>query len=686
MWRKKYCFLMAMTLSCISASSQTAADTVKRLDDVIVTATRKSTAIAQLPYAASILTKNAAQKQLSRTVPESLSGLPGIFIQKTNHGGGSPFLRGLTGNQSLVLVDGIRLNNSIFRYGPNQYMTLIDPYIVEKIEVVKGTGSVQHGSDAMTGVINIQTTSLQLGSRPNWQEKALIRLSEAGMELTVRPELKYEGKKFAFVVGGSSKMFGDLKGGDTTGFQRPTGYDEKSFDLKMKIDLGNNWNMTAAYQWLNQNNVPVFHKYKLENFAVNTSDPLKRGFGYLQAKKVFRSTFFKQLDIFVAEQMISEQRYSRRNGSQVLRIEDDKAKTVSGGADLLIRFNRFWEANTGIETYNDFIESERIDKDGMSGSTKQLRGLYPDNSTYSNFSIYNLHHLSLGRLKAEAGIRLNFFNAAITDTSLGKIRISPSAAVFQGGLNYQVFKPVYLYANISDGFRAPNIDDLGTLGIVDFRYEIPAYDLKPERSLNTELGVKIVTKKVSFSTAVFNTSLTGLITRVSTGARISGYPVFKKINVDKGYIRGWETQIEVRPFKRVGFYGNATSLFGQSITRNQPLRRIPPFNARLGADFTTTQWIAGLTFDHASPQRRLEAGDKSDNRIPAGGTPGFNLLNLYSGYQNKSLTFRLYWNNIFNADFRTHGSGINGMGSAVSGMLIISLNQNNEKGRSGKNS
>ena len=682
MLRVRVYILLVFTFIFFSATSQTAVDSVKRMDDVVVTATRKPTAVASLSYSVNSLSKNLIQRQLSRTVPESLNGIPGLFIQKTNHGGGSPFLRGLTGNQSLILVDGIRLNNSIFRYGPNQYLTLVDPYLVEKIEVVKGTGSVQHGSDAMTGVINIQTTALQLGSKPNWQEKALIRLSEAGMEFTQRPELKYEGKKFAFVVGASSKKFGDLKGGDTTGFQRPTGYGEFSYDMKMKIDLGAEWYLTAAYQWMNQTNVPVFHKYRLENFAVNTSDPLKRGFGYVQAQKIFKSTFFKQLDIFVAEQMIGEQRYSRKNGSAVIRHENDVVKTVSCGADLLVQFNKVWDANTGIEVYNDLISSKRSDKDGLSGTVKQLRGLYPDNGTYANFSIYNLHHLHWGRLKAEAGVRFNFYTAKITDTTLGNVKISPSAAVFQGGLNYQLLKPLFLYANISDGFRAPNIDDLGTLGIVDFRYEIPAYDLKPERSVNTEIGLKFITRNISFSTALFKTNLYGLITRVATGAAMNGYQVYKKINVDRGYIKGWETQFGYKLFKGLNIYGNATSLFGQSITRNQPLRRIPPFNARLGGDFTTSQWTAGLTFDHASPQRRLDAGDNADNRIPAGGTPGFNLLNLYSGYQHKSLTFRLYWNNIFNTDFRTHGSGVNGMGSAVSGMLILSLNQSNEKRRS----
>lgn len=389
--------------------------------------------------------------------------------------------------------------------------------------------------------------------------------------------------------------------------------------------------------------------------------------------------FFKQLDIFMADQLISESRYAQKNGSRVLRFEKDDASTVSGGADLLVQFNKVWDVNTGIEIYNDLISSKRSEKDELSGSVKQLRGLYPDHSTYSNFSLYNLHHLNLGRLKAEAGVRFNFYTAKITDTTLGSVKISPSAAVFQGGLNYQLLKPLFLYANISDGFRAPNIDDLGTLGIVDFRYEIPAYDLKPERSVNTEIGIKFITRNISFSTALFKTNLYGLITRVATGAAINGYTVYKKINVDRGFIRGWEAQFDLRPFRGFNVYGNATSLFGESITRNQPLRRIPPFNARLGTSFTKKQWTGGLTFDHASPQRRLDAGDKADNRIPAGGTPGFNLLNLYSGYQHKSLTFRLYWNNIFNADFRTHGSGVNGMGSAISGMLILSLNQSNEK-------
>ena len=138
--------IIALLIFCqfaIPVFSQDKTDTIASMDEVSVTATKRLSQSSRLPYSITILSREDASRQLSRTVPESLTGIPGVFIQKTNHAGGSPFLRGLTGNQSLILVDGIRLNNSIFRYGPNQYMTLVDPFIVEKVEVIKGTGSVQ---------------------------------------------------------------------------------------------------------------------------------------------------------------------------------------------------------------------------------------------------------------------------------------------------------------------------------------------------------------------------------------------------------------------------------------------------------------------------------------------------------------------------------------------------------------
>ena len=94
---------------------------------------------------------------------EALEREVGVMMQRTGAGQASPFVRGLTGPQVLILVDGVRMNNSTFRYGPNQYFATIDPGTIERIEVVRGPQSVLWGSDAIGGVINVVTRSTDPG-------------------------------------------------------------------------------------------------------------------------------------------------------------------------------------------------------------------------------------------------------------------------------------------------------------------------------------------------------------------------------------------------------------------------------------------------------------------------------------------------------------------------------------------
>ena len=654
----------------IPASSS---DTVRLMDEVVVSATRDRVAGSVLPYAVGVYTRRDMQRQVSRTIPEALSGMAGIHIQKTNHGGGSPFVRGLTGNQTLIMVDGIRLNNSVFRYGPNQYMTLVSPDIVDRIEVVKGSGSVSYGSDALTGVVNILTTSLDFSTQPRWSGRVTGRLTSSGIEYSGRPEIKYEGRRFSMVAGVSSRQFGDLLGGDTTGFQRPSGYRERSFDVKTLADLGKGWRMTLSVQHLQQTDVPVYHKYKLENFAVNDSDPIGRNFGYIRLEKTMFPTLSGKLSITGALQGMKEGRQSRKNGSSVLRVEEDQVLTRSGSLDLSLRFTPFWSSNSGAEVYADRVTSMREDQRLDLGTANTLRGLYPNDATYLNAAVYSMHHLDFGAWRVEGGVRYNIYRAAMTDLTLGSVTLKPLALVFQGGVNYRITSGWHLFGQVSEGFRAPNIDDMGTLGIVDFRYEAPAFDLRPEKSFNMEAGLKIHHPHFAAQASIFRTNLRDLITRIKTTQVISGYDVYRKENVDRGYIQGFEVQARLEPLNGLRFTAAAATTYGQSITRNEPLRRMPPFTARLGAEYGKDRVFGGVIFDHANMQRRLEAGDKSDNRIPKGGTPGFNLLNAYGSVALNNVTIRAYLNNIFNTDYRTHGSGINGMGRSVSLTALVDI-------------
>ena len=106
--------LATLNLAKVDSIPASSTDTVRLMDEVVISATRDRVAGSVLPYAVGVYTRRDMQRQVSRTIPEALSGMAGIHIQKTNHGGGSPFVRGLTGNQTLIMVDGIRLNNSAF--------------------------------------------------------------------------------------------------------------------------------------------------------------------------------------------------------------------------------------------------------------------------------------------------------------------------------------------------------------------------------------------------------------------------------------------------------------------------------------------------------------------------------------------------------------------------------------------
>ncbi|MFM2143657.1 MAG: hypothetical protein RLZZ476_2201, partial [Verrucomicrobiota bacterium] len=124
------------------------------LPDTVVTATRSSQKTAQVPSAVKKLDKKQVEERLPRTFPEALRETPGVAIQKTANGQGSPFIRGFTGFRTLMMVDGIRYNNSTFRDGPNQYWALIDPLSLESVELLPSEGSVLYGSDAIGGTVN----------------------------------------------------------------------------------------------------------------------------------------------------------------------------------------------------------------------------------------------------------------------------------------------------------------------------------------------------------------------------------------------------------------------------------------------------------------------------------------------------------------------------------------------------
>lgn len=642
------------------------------LQTVTVTATRTALDENLQPYHVASLRQADIALFAPRTSPEALMMMPGVFVQKTNHGGGSPFIKGLTGNQVLIMMDGIRLNNTTYRYGPNQYLNTVDIFQVDRIELAKGTGSVQYGSDALGGVLQLFTRLPVFAEKRKWGGSVQARLLSSSMEQSFRSEMQYSSKRLAFQVGLTKRAFGDLIGGDTTGRQYPSGYDETGIDGTMRIKLANKTLFTYGFQHLRQTEVPVYHKLVLENFARNHHALQERSLQYIRTESSFNHLLLHKLTFTASFQRSNEIRESAKKNSVITRRENDLV-TTSGLTLVAESVKGIWSANSGVEYYADKVRSDRADY--SSAGNKSLRGLYPDNASSESISIYSLHQLKFRKLVLHAGLRANQFFLQLFDSTLGNVRVTPNALVANLALSYQFNQQSSFFANIGNGYRAPNIDDLGSLGIVDFRYELPSTKLQPEHALHVEVGFRMVSKKSRFQFSAFQMELKDMIARVRVGKdSINSYPVYRKENIEQAYIIGAEAQMNFTFLKGLQIGSSITYTYGQNQTRNEPLRRIPPLFGNAFIKISSRGVDIQLVCQAAAKQDRLAQGDKEDNRIPTGGTPGWVISNLFVIKQIKNILLQAALYNIGNNDYRIHGSGINGQGRSLGLSMKFQIN------------
>lgn len=662
---KKYYFLLSLIFS-INVSAQKEDSSFINLDSAIVTSRSIKILDTKNSFVISSITNKQIVEKGARTTPETLQGVSGVFIQKTNHGGGSAFIRGLTGNQTLIVLDGIRLNNAIYRYGPNQYLNSIDMFTVDKIDVLKGIGSVEYGSDAMGGVIHVKTKENASKELNKISLNNSSKFISSDMEKTNRTAIQYATNKWDFIGGISLKKYGDLVGGGNIGKQTSTGYNEINYDLKTRIKINNQSELIYSSQNTIQKNVPIYHKIALENFKTNQIDYQIRYLNYLKYKYISHKKWISEIIINASTQRSIEQRSNQKNNSSVFRNEADTVKNIGLTAEIISKLNKNWTMNSGFDYYKDEIFSEAIETSSELNTQVFKRGLYPNGAIYKNSSLFNIHNLNFNKLNIVAGLRYNFLHIQMNELTLGNIAINPSALVSNFGINYQLNQHGFLFGSITTGYRAPNIDDLGSLGIVDFRYEIPSYDLKPEKSLNTEIGYKYRSNKIDFSIAAFKMKLKDIIARVLLdGQVINSYQVYNKKNIESSYINGAEVNYNYLLSKYLTWYTNATYTYGQNVTKNEPMRRIPPLFGQNKICFVKKNKTLAITHQFAGKQDRLAQGDKDDNRIGKLGTPGWNIFNVDAGWEFKNLSLNTSLINISNVQYKTHGSGVYAMGRAV---------------------
>jgi len=659
-------------------------------EPIVVTATRHEQSIFDVPAFVDVVTNRRIAESLYRTLPEALRDVPGISVQKTAQGQGSPILRGFTGFRTLMLIDGIRLNNSVFREGPNQYWNTIDPYSIEQLEIVKGPSSVLYGSDAIGGTVNAITRGPGTGGSGegfSYGGRAFLRLSSAERSHILRGELRGAWDETVGVYGGGSfKNFGDIEAG--SGRKPTTGYDELDGDLKFEYLLDPDARLVVAHQSVDIDDAWRTHSTIFaEPFEESTigSDLRRvldqhRELTYLQFHAENRDSFIETARFSLSWHAQNEEED---------RIRSDGRRDIQGFDVGTLGLTAQFETPSpvgrwtyGVEYYRDEVDSFRrtYNADGTLNAVR-IQGPVADDASYTLADVYIQNDVPIGEsLNLIVGGRYTSADAEadrVEDPQTGdEIALSDDhdALVASARLLYRIDEEDrwHLFGGASQGFRSPNLSDLTRLDFArSDEIETPSPGLDPEHFISYELGCKTRLDDFSAQVSFFHTDIDDMIVRQPTGALIGGLREVTKRNSGEGYVHGVELGASWRAHPQLTAFGTFAWMEGEidayptsdPVLAREPLSRVMPTTLQLGLRWdvpTCSAWIEGVV-TIADEADRLSSSDLADTqRIPPGGTPGYAVLSLRSGWKiQENLELTLAIDNVTDEDYRIHGSGVN---------------------------
>jgi hemoglobin/transferrin/lactoferrin receptor protein len=660
-------------------------------DIPVVSASRRSQNRLQSPRSVSVITGEEIRRRNFRTVPEALAGVTGVFLQQTNYAGGSPILRGMVGNRILILINGVRMNNGIYRLGPNQYLSWIDIGTVERIEVLRGSGGVLYGSDAFGGVVNIITQQARTPERgePSASVSVRTRFSSAdrsgGGRLAFSAAGGAPGSDWGLTGGYSQEGFGDLQAGGGGPVQRFAGYRQSAANLGFRWSLPRNQTLTASVTRFKQFDVPRTDVLTAKTELLSNWNPQGRDMATLQYSLAAGKRWIESVDATIAFQRPYED-YFRIPAAQPFR-ELQTADSLQGASTSLQFTTLLGRGNTltyGFESTNDRVSSRGWETNRLLGRTTRGPSTYADGSRYSTLSLFAQDEMqATERWSIVAGLRQDWVRLRAVPMSVtGEItRVALDPRALNGSLFslYKLSKNITAVAGVSQGFRSPNIDDISAFGPTGSRFEVPNEELTPERSLNSEFGLRFERGQNRSSVAYFDDRYRDFIDRAPStfrglpffdfngnGTRDSGdLAIWKRKNIGQAHVQGVEAESLFTLSESLTWTSNASWTRADNHVDKTPLTRIPPLQGTSRLTWQThAGWWVEAAAQAALAQRRLAPADKSDPRIGPSGTPGFAVLHLRAGLQRGPLSgLAVAWENITDRRYKFHGSGFYRPGS-----------------------
>jgi hemoglobin/transferrin/lactoferrin receptor protein len=524
------------------------------LDQVVVSASRWEQARRESPAKVRVINQRQIALLNPQTAADLLATTGEVFIQKSQQGGGSPIIRGFAANRLLIAVDGVRMNTAIFRSGNLQNVISVDPFAVERAEVLFGPGSVSYGSDAIGGVMSFYTLAPQLSpdERPFLKGKASARYASANDERTGHFDINVGGKKWAFVSSFSHHRFGDLRMGtrgpkeylrreyvqridtldrlianDDPLVQRPAGYEQINLMKKLHFKPSERLDFTYGFHY---STTTGFSRYdRLLRYRPNGL-PFSAEWNYgpqswmmnnLRVRHHAGGGLYDQLALTLAWQAFGESRSDRSFNHPERRRQEEQVAAYSANLDFNKALGSKSQLLYGLEFIFNQVNSEGSVENIRTGLRQPGPARYPqaDWRSYAAHLTYRWRPSERLSLQAatrytgfalEADFHERFLELPFTRASLNNGALTGSlGGVFQPNPSWA------LNANLSSGFRAPNVDDIGKVfdsepGAVT----VPNPDLAAEYAYNAEIGLdKTFGKTLRLNLIAYYTLLDGALVR-----------------------------------------------------------------------------------------------------------------------------------------------------------------------------
>ena len=715
---------MGMLMTSVVAFAQQ--DTTSYdLDAVVVSGNRFPEKRRDVAQKVDLIKASTIAFSNSPTAAELLQESGKVFVQKSQLGGGSPVLRGFEASRVLMVVDGVRMNNAIYRAGHLQNIITLDQSMLDRVEVAFGPSSLAYGSDALGGVMHFHTKNPDLLSAG--EEKvngsAFMRYASAADALSGNLNLNLAGTRFASLTSISYSDFNDLRAGtvfndDNEGYwKRPyyvvtnNGIDSlaKNGDPYAQVYSGYT-QYDVMQKFLYQQNDKLSHKL---NFQYSTSsdiprydrltDPLNddslrfaewyygpqdRLLTSYELNYTGKTSIYDHVRLLVSYQDIRESRHQRRYGNTGLqnRIEDVAVYGVN--LDFEKRINRH-DLTYGLEGYYNDVQSTAYTEDIVTGEESALNTRYPDGgSTMQNVAAFITHNMRFGNDKFVLNdgfrynysvLRANFIDKTFFPFPFDNLDQRNGALTGSLGVVYSPDRNTKISLIGSTGFRTPNVDDLTKVfdsqaGAVI----VPNPELGAERTINADLSiVQVFADKIELEITGFYTRFYDYIAvepGLFDGQDSIEYDgimseVLTTVNKGSAYLYGGNVGVDYAFAEGWNLASYITYTYGRIETDSTPypLDHIPPVYGKTSISYTHKA-LQVNAFALYNGWKRLEdynivGGEDNLNYATPEGMPSWYTLNIKAAYQiTDALQVQAGCENLLDHHYRTFASGISAPG------------------------